>query len=130
MTTQQVAERSFVSVHTIRFYEKTGVIPRVKRTPHGIRNFSEADLTLIQFIEQLKEAGISLHDITTFTEDGCILEQLQQGTLSSSIVHKRLDMLQNHKQALKAKQRNMNSMLQILEKKINFYSQYTEEANL
>ncbi len=44
MTIQEVAVQTGISAYTIRFYEKAGVLPRVKRLTNGMRQFSEADV--------------------------------------------------------------------------------------
>jgi DNA-binding transcriptional MerR regulator len=69
MTIQDVAEQTGISAYTIRFYEKSGVLPRIKRRPNGIRQFTEADVTFLRFLIQLKQTGMSLEDIMEFTED-------------------------------------------------------------
>lgn len=44
MTIKQVCEKYQISPDTLRYYERTGVIPPVTRTPNGIRNYTEQDL--------------------------------------------------------------------------------------
>jgi DNA-binding transcriptional MerR regulator len=54
MTIQEVAEQTGISAYTIRFYEKTWVLLRIKRLPNGIRQFSDADVIFLYFMVQLK----------------------------------------------------------------------------
>ena len=43
-TISQVAEKSGLSAHTLRWYERIGLLDRVERGPDGRRRYSEADL--------------------------------------------------------------------------------------
>jgi DNA-binding transcriptional MerR regulator len=129
MTIQEVAEQTGISAYTIRFYEKTGVLPRIKRMPNGIRQFSEADVIFLHFLLQLKQTGMSLEDIIEFTEDGCMRERLQQGdTIPQSVVEKRMTILQRHQQRLHEQRRNLDTLLMAVGQKLDFYAQYQGDA--
>jgi DNA-binding transcriptional MerR regulator len=128
MTIQEVAEQTGISAYTIRFYEKTGVLPRIKRLPNGIRQFSEADVAFLNFLMQLKQTGMSLEDIIEFTEDGCMLERLQRGeAIPQSVVEKRTTILRRHQQQLYEQRRNLDALLMAVEQKLAFYAQYQNE---
>jgi DNA-binding transcriptional MerR regulator len=43
-TVKDVAKRTKLSVHTIRYYAKEGLIPNIQRSESGIRMFKESDL--------------------------------------------------------------------------------------
>jgi len=57
------AERSGVSVETIRYYEREGLIPRAPRTASGRRSYAPSDLKTLSFIRNARELGFSLDDI-------------------------------------------------------------------
>ncbi|MGH2460197.1 MAG: MerR family transcriptional regulator, partial [Chloroflexota bacterium] len=106
MTIQEVAEQTGVSAYTIRFYEKTGVLPPIRRRPNGIRQFTEADVAFLRFLVQLKQTGMSLEDIMEFTEDGCMLERLRRGDAFPPLVaEKRMAILRRHRQHLHEQRR-------------------------
>lgn len=122
MTIQEVAEQTGLSAYTIRFYEKSGVLPHIKRLPNGIRQFSEADLAFLNFLIQLKQTGMSLEDIVEFTEDGCMLERLQRGEdIPQAVVVKRMAILRRHQQQLYEQRRNLDTLLTAVEQKLDFY---------
>jgi len=128
MTIQEVAEQTGISAYTIRFYEKTGVLPPIKRMPNGIREFSEADVVFLNFLMQLKQTGMSLEDIMEFTEDGCMLERLQRGDpIPQFVVEKRTAILRRHQQRLYEQRRNLDSLLTAVEQKLDFYAQCQPE---
>jgi len=64
LTIQEVAEQTGLSAHTIRYYEKSGVLPRVQRTASGIRQFTETDMASLRFISDYKKAGMPLEEIS------------------------------------------------------------------
>lgn len=123
MTIQEVAAQTGISAYTIRFYEKSGVLPHIERRPSGIRQFSEADVAFLKFLVQLKQTGMSLEDIMEFTEDGCMLERLQRGDdIPQFIVEKRMAILRRHQQQLYEQQRNLDTLLAAVEQKLDFYA--------
>jgi DNA-binding transcriptional MerR regulator len=131
MTIQEVAEQTGISAYTIRFYEKTGVLPRIKRLPNGIRAFTEADVTYLHFLIQLKQTGMSLEDIMAFTEDGCMLERLrQEGEIPPFVAEKRVALLKHHQQQLYEQQCILDSLLMAVQQKLAFYEQYQSDLSL
>jgi len=125
MTIQEVAEQTGISAYTIRFYEKAGVLPHIKRLPNGIRQFTEADVAFLRFLMQLKQTGMSLEDIMAFTEDGCMLERLQQGgDIPQFVVEKRMALLRNQQKQLYEQRDILDSLLIAVQQKLDFYEQY------
>jgi len=59
----EVAKKSHVSVETVRFYEREGLITLPKRTVSGYRQYSESAIKQIQFIQHAKTLGFSLKEI-------------------------------------------------------------------
>ena len=59
----EIAKRSGVSVQTVRFYERSGLLPEPERRESGYRNYSEQDLRRLRFIRQAKTLGFSLAEI-------------------------------------------------------------------
>jgi DNA-binding transcriptional MerR regulator len=129
MTIQEVAEQTGISAYTIRFYEKTGVLPHINRLPNGIRQFTEADVVFLLFLMQLKQTGMSLEDIMEFTEDGCMLERLQRGdAIPPSVAEKRMTILRRHQQQLYEQRRNLDALLIAVEQKLDFYGQFQNDT--
>ena len=125
MTIQEVAEQTGISAYTIRFYEKAGVLPPIKRLPNGMRQFTEADVAFLRFLLLLKQTGMSLEDIMTFTEDGCMLERLQQGgDIPQFVVEKRMALLRNQQKQLYEQRDILDSLLIAVQQKLDFYEQY------
>lgn len=59
----QLAKLANVSIDTIRFYEKTGLLPAHARRPSGFREYAELDLKQLRFIRRGRLLGFSLEQI-------------------------------------------------------------------
>lgn len=59
----QLAKAAKVSVDTIRFYEKSGLLPAAARRLSGLREYSNVDVRQLRFILRAKRLGFSLDDI-------------------------------------------------------------------
>jgi MerR family transcriptional regulator, mercuric resistance operon regulatory protein len=59
----QVARKTGLSIDTIRFYEKSGVVPRPARTEAGYRVYREGEVANLQFIKNAQQLGFSLNEI-------------------------------------------------------------------
>jgi DNA-binding transcriptional MerR regulator len=62
-TIGKVAQRTGLSVDTIRFYQKRGIIRSSVRTSSGYRIFAEAEIEDLQFIRRVQALGFSLKEI-------------------------------------------------------------------
>lgn len=70
-TISQVAEKCGLTAHTLRYYDKEGLLPFVERSAAGIRKFKEADLEWLGIITCLKETGLPVKQIKQFI-DWCL----------------------------------------------------------
>lgn len=68
-----LAKQSGAGVQALRFYERSGLLPKPNRTEAGYRVYSEADLRRVELIRQAKRLGFSLEEIKR------ILRLRQQG---------------------------------------------------
>lgn len=63
MTIGRLARRAGVTVDTLRFYERQGIIARPRRLVSGYRNYSDEDIDRLQFVKDAKGLGFSLREI-------------------------------------------------------------------
>ncbi|HKC12242.1 MAG TPA: heavy metal-responsive transcriptional regulator [Vicinamibacteria bacterium] len=70
----ELAARCGVSRHTIRFYEREGLLPRPQRTPSLYRVYGEDDECRLQFVRRAQSLGLTLDDIRELVR----LEQLRR----------------------------------------------------
>lgn len=59
----QVAQRAGVSVDTVRFYERRGVLPPPARRASGYRSYTNTAVERIQFVRALQGLGFTLDEI-------------------------------------------------------------------
>ena len=66
MTTHRIgfaAKAAGVTVETVRYYEREGLLGTASRTDSGYRLYSDADVARLQFIRKAKALGFTLDDI-------------------------------------------------------------------
>ena len=52
-----------MSIDTVRFYERRGVLPRPRRQPSGYRTYDEATLERIKLARALQSLGLTLDEV-------------------------------------------------------------------
>lgn len=81
-TIKQVAEKVNLSVHTLRYYDKEGLLPFVSRDKAGNRVFTDVDLDWLGLICCLKNTGMPIKQIGTYIQwcmqGDCSLEARRQ----------------------------------------------------
>lgn len=63
-----LAKRVGVSADTIRYYEKTGLLPPPERTASDYRNYDESAVDRLRFIQGAQRLGLRLREIKTLLE--------------------------------------------------------------
>lgn len=59
----EVCRLTGLSADTLRYYERIGLLPKVARTPSGIRVYGERDLSRLRFIQRAQKMDFSLDEI-------------------------------------------------------------------
>lgn len=115
----EAAAKTGLSSHTLRFYEKEGIIPLPKRINGKDRDYSEQDVKFIQFICNLKSTGMSLIDIKEIVKDGCIMEK-EVPAISAMLVNRK-EILQKHLLKLRSQRDELDDIINITEEKLGIY---------
>lgn len=71
----ELAERTGLSLRTIRHYDEVGILPATARTEGGFRVYTEDDLERLMVIRRMKPLGFSLEEMTDLLG---VLDALQQ----------------------------------------------------
>ena len=116
-TVKQISERTNLKPYVLRYYEKEGLLPHVRRTQGGIRRYTDEDLEWISLICCLKNTGMSIKQIREFVS----LSMQGPKTLS-----KRCELLEKHKKDVSEKIRQMHGHLEIVTHKIAYFTQQRE----
>lgn len=67
MNIAQVAKQFGLTAATLRYSERVGLIPPVKRKDSGIRDYDEEDIKWIEFIKCMRNAGLSIEALIEYT---------------------------------------------------------------
>ena len=59
----ELAEKTGLSAHTLRYYEKNGLIAASTRSDSGYRYYDDADVRRVEFVKTARNIGFSLEDI-------------------------------------------------------------------
>ena len=65
---QEVCRKTGLTAHTLRYYEKEGLLTSVERSAGGFRQYSDEDLEWLGLICCLKNTGMSLQEIARFVK--------------------------------------------------------------
>ncbi|MCI0763826.1 MerR family transcriptional regulator [Bacillus sp. TL12] len=122
----EVAELTGMSIHTLRYYEKLGLLPPPTRNS-GIRQYTEVDVRLLKFLYSLKQTGMSLEEIAEFASDGCIIEEIKQRKEEvPAKIKKRISILTVHLERLKEQQEQLQRVIELTENKLEVYYGFLE----
>ena len=112
MKIAEVSERYDISLDTLRYYERIGLIPPVNRDKKGIRDYCEIDLKRVEFIKCMPSAGLPIDVLAEY------VGLVQQG--DQTIEARKVILKEQHKQ-LSAKIEAMQRTLDLLNYKIEVY---------
>lgn len=113
----EFAKITGISQHTLRYYEKEGLI-EPQRDEHNYRLFGAEDLDWAIFINKLKNTGISLKEIKRYTE----LRKVGDATITE-----RKELLLIHRIKTLKEYEKVQGHLKLLEDKIELYEQMERE---
>ncbi|MFD0586559.1 MerR family transcriptional regulator [Paenibacillus sp. GCM10027627] len=116
-TISEVAERTQLSIHTIRYYDKEGLLPFVERE-NGTRVFHEQDMDWIDLICCLKKTGMPIKDIRILI-DHCMD--------NDAVLDKGLDILARHKEKVMEQMKELQQSLVTLDYKMKHLPQMYKE---
>lgn len=114
MKIAEVARKSGLSAHTIRYYEKSGMVSPILRGPDGHRWFSQENMDWLDLLAALRETGMSINRMKHFAQ------LYQQG---DATVSERKKVLQDHETHLKARQAELTKCSRLLSFKLARYEE-------
>lgn len=116
---EEAAERTGVSRHTLRYYERIGLLAPVGRATGGHRRYTDADLGAVHFLTLLRDTGMPIRDMQRFVD----LTRAGDHTIPD-----RIDVLVGHRAQLVAHLELLNQHLKALDHKIGVYQDLLREA--
>ncbi|WP_433433184.1 MerR family transcriptional regulator [Nonomuraea sp. CA-141351] len=114
MTIQEAAQRSGLSAHTLRYYERIGLIQSVGRDHSGHRDYAEPDLQWLEFLTKLRTTGMSIADMCRYAE----LRRRGEHT-----AEERRELLELHRERVRSRIAELTQDLKVLDDKIDRYKE-------
>ncbi len=114
MTISEISQKYNLSPDTLRYYERIGLISNVPRSQSGIRNYDERTCKRIEFVKCMRSAGVEIEALIEY------MKLLDQG---KSTVSARKELLEEQKEKLLEKQKDINTTIDRLTYKIKMYDE-------
>jgi DNA-binding transcriptional MerR regulator len=112
LTISDAARESGISAHTLRYWERAGLLAPVSRNGSGHRRYAEEDLERIKFLTRLRATGMPIRQVRRYAE-------LMKGGDDTN--EERLALLEAHREAVRAHLEETAGHLDLIEWKIDFY---------
>ena len=114
MTITQASKKYDISVDTLRYYERIGLIPPVPRTSSGVRDYDEASCGWIELMKCMRAAGVQIEALIRY------VALFRQG---DETLEERRALLDEQREQLTARMADMQHSLDRLNEKIAWHDQ-------
>jgi DNA-binding transcriptional MerR regulator len=116
----QVAERTGLSVHALRFYEREGLLADpVRRESNGRRVYTEDDVEWLDMCIKFRSSGMPLDTIRKYTD------LVRQGPGNE---RDRLALLRSHQDHVAAQIEELNECMRVITHKVTVYQQHLDDG--
>jgi DNA-binding transcriptional MerR regulator len=112
LSISEVAEATGLTTHTLRYYERAGLLPGVERASSTHRRYSATDVGLLVFISRLRATSMPIAKVREY------MELVRRG---ESTTEHRLELLLRHRIAVVAQLAEMQGSLEAIDHKIDLY---------
>lgn len=112
-TISEVASHTGLSAHTLRWYERIGLMPHVDRSHTGQRRFTNRDLAWLDFVGKLRLTGMPVADMVRYAE------LVREGDHTFA---ERQDLLVAHRVEVRRRIAELRESLAVLDFKIDTYA--------
>ena len=110
-----------MTAHTLRYYERVGLIQPVGRARNGHRRYSEADEAWLNFLHCMRATNMSIRDMQRYA-------QLREQGDATSLERRKL--LEDHQAAIAAKIAELQNAHALLTHKIANYKMIEERIRI
>lgn len=121
MTIKEVSEKYGISPDTLRYYERSGMIPPVTRTSSGRRDYQSDDLEWVEQAVCMRNAGLPVDALS---------EYVRLCRMGDVTFPQRLQLLMQQRQSLLQQQKQIRDSLYRLDYKIQRYEIAVETGTL
>lgn len=117
----EVAEKTNLTPHTLRYYEKEGLLPFVDRSDTGNRDFKDKDMEWLELICCLKNTGMSIKQIKE------VITLCLKGDDTLEI---RREIFIRHREEVLSQIEELHKNLDKINCKINYYDSICNKNNI
>jgi DNA-binding transcriptional MerR regulator len=121
LTIQEVAQATGLSAHTLRYYERIGLIHPIDREQNTHRRYTTDDVGWIDFLTKLRATGMSIKDMQKYAD----LQRQGDETLPQ-----RVEMLKLLRDKVETHMDELNEHLKLIYYKIDIYEKIVTEKEL
>lgn len=114
----EVAEATGLSAHTLRWYERIGLLDPVDRSHSGQRRYSDVDLRRLGFLNRLRLTGMPVADMLRYVE----LLRAGEHTLAD-----RRELLIEHREDIRRQLSDLHATLAVLDFKVDLYARALDD---
>ena len=111
-TIKEVSERMGMTIPTLRYYDKEGLLPFVDKKENGTRIFKDEDFGSLKIIRCMKNSGMPIKDIKIY------MDMCMEG---DSSLNERLQIFYKRKEVVKEQLEELNKVMEVIEHKIGYY---------
>ncbi|MEV7119976.1 MerR family transcriptional regulator [Kitasatospora griseola] len=110
----EVSAASGLSAHTLRWYERIGLLDPVDRSHAGQRRYSDADLARLAFLTKLRLTGMPVADMVRY------VELVRDGDATRA---ERRQLLVDHRAEVRQRLADLHATLAVIDRKIDLYGE-------
>jgi len=121
LTIRETAALTGLSTHTLRYYERIGLLDPVARRDSSHRLFSQQDLAWIQFLLKLKATGLPVREMLRYAE-------LRRAGNTVESMSARRALLEQHTQEVQQTIAALQDNLRVLQAKLVMYDGMLQQA--
>jgi DNA-binding transcriptional MerR regulator len=112
MSIAEAAAEAGLSVHTLRYYERAGLLAPIERNGSGHRRYTPEDVEWIVVCTKLRATGMPIRRIREYAE------LVREGEGNED---RRLELLESHREDVRARLREVRRNLELIDYKIELY---------
>ena len=111
-TIKDMSKLTGLPASTLRYYDKQGLLPGLRRDQNNVRVFTDEDYRHLRLIECLKRSGLSIRDIKTF------IDLAEEG---DTVLAERLEIFTKRREILRKELADLEEVLGVIEYKCWYY---------
>jgi DNA-binding transcriptional MerR regulator len=112
-TISEVVDLTGLTAHTLRWYERIGLMPHIDRSHTGQRRYRNRDLDWLDLVGKLRLTGMPVADMVRYAE------LVREGDHTYT---ERFELLKATRQDVLSRIAELQDTLNVLDRKINFYA--------